>query len=130
MSNHTQNGECSKCGTCCTSLLPFSKEEIIRIKKYIADNNIKPVNRNTVLNPVYQDICPFLQEDKLCAIYPVRAEICQKFQCDKRITQFNHFDKTIINLFTEFFPEEYLSNPPDVKSINMEYQNRKDRIFV
>ena len=57
--NNTINGRCSSCGNCCSNILLLTDKEISKIKKYIKENNIKPVNRNSILNNEYKDVCPF-----------------------------------------------------------------------
>jgi hypothetical protein len=37
----TDNGECVKCGNCCTNFLPMSDKEIKVIKRYIKKHKIK-----------------------------------------------------------------------------------------
>ena len=38
----TDNGKCSNCGSCCTCNLPLTEQEIVIIKRYIKQHNIKP----------------------------------------------------------------------------------------
>lgn len=33
--NYTVDGKCSKCGNCCSDILPLSDDEIRRIHKYV-----------------------------------------------------------------------------------------------
>lgn len=40
--NTDKNGNCSRCGACCTCLLPISDGELKQIQNYISRNGIKP----------------------------------------------------------------------------------------
>ena len=76
-------GKCSKCGECCTNLLPVCQEEIDIIQKYVIKNKIRPqkqmlVMRNTLTCPYY--------DGKKCLIYEVRPLICKEFYCYKKPT--------------------------------------------
>ena len=68
---------CKRCGGCC-GLVPVSPEDIAEIKAYIKKNKIK-------INPLQGDlniVCPFLDKDKKCLIYPVRPLMCRLYRCD------------------------------------------------
>jgi len=76
----TCNGECSRCGECCTPLLPITLDEYYIIKDYIKKNKIEPTN---MVRPegIYIK-CPFYDFDnKICKIYEVRPEVCRAFSC-------------------------------------------------
>ena len=83
----TDNGCCVSCGSCCSSILPMTMEEVARIKKYIAKHDIKEQKAPAVLaKPTFNMYCPFMRMDVAkdrCTIYPVRPEICREFKCDK-----------------------------------------------
>lgn len=77
------NGQCSKCGNCCTDFLPVTKKEISKIKRYVKENNIKAENRIIEGNIILQ--CPFLnQKTKQCNIYEVRPFVCRNFLCSHK----------------------------------------------
>lgn len=82
----TENGQCSCCGECCSSLLPLSSAELKRIKAYVKKHNIKPHKHNRLVadQRTVDLTCPFLDTSKKhkCDIYPVRPEICQHFICN------------------------------------------------
>lgn len=106
--NNTINGRCSNCGNCCSNILLLTDKEISKIKKYIKENNIKPVNRNSILNNEYKDVCPFLNKENRCNIYPIRAQICQNFICDNSVRDdINYLDVKVVNMLSTFFPKEY-----------------------
>ena len=80
--NFTDNGKCSSCGNCCSNILPMSKEELKRIKKYVRKHHITDSSKNE--NVKFNMICPFRDnEKKVCTIYPIRPLICSDFKCDK-----------------------------------------------
>jgi Fe-S-cluster containining protein len=83
--NFTNNGECSKCGSCCSALLPLKKSEIDRLKRLIKARHIKPHEQPLIVNAV--DLtCPFLTDDNKCSIYDERPFICRVFKCDTKPT--------------------------------------------
>ena len=75
---------CAKCGKCCTDVLMATDQEIKKVKEYVKKYNIKPVNRNTIFDKEQKNICPFLNKDNICLIYPVRLKMCQRFFCGNR----------------------------------------------
>mgnify|MGYP003261505293 FL=1 len=82
--NYTVNGKCSKCGNCCSDILPLSDDEIRKIHKYIRQNGIRESKHLIpVAKPVLDMTCPFRDNGKkICTIYEVRPEICRQFICD------------------------------------------------
>lgn len=81
--NFTTDGVCSKCGQCCGAILPVTQQEIDRIKKYIAKNNIKPVQTLKIFATRTTDMtCPFYSKNE-CLVYEVRPRICKDFICNK-----------------------------------------------
>lgn len=77
----TKNGKCSKCGNCCTALLPLQESEVTRLKKLIKDRHLKPHKQPIVVQAI--DLtCPFLSDDNLCQIYDERPLICKIFKCN------------------------------------------------
>lgn len=126
------NGQCQDdCGKCCSSILPLNDHEIKKIKQYIRRNNIQPLNKNTnIYNDEYVDVCPFLTETNRCKIYIHRPEVCKRFFCgDRKLAAFNHRDKHMVNMLTEFFPDEPCYNAPNVKEIDSIYQNKKEKAY-
>ena len=85
--NHTNNGECTGCGDCCSNLLPMTEKEIEAIKQYINKHQIKECKHTIPLaNPVLDMTCPFLNTGKKtekCSIYSVRPAICRCFICSE-----------------------------------------------
>lgn len=74
-------GKCSKCGECCTNILPVNQKEIDAIQKYVIDNNIKPQKQMLVMQN--RLTCPYYNGKK-CLIYEVRPLICKEFYCYKK----------------------------------------------
>lgn len=113
----TENGECTKCGSCCSNFLPMTKTEIEVIRKYIAENGIKEQRILVPTSNVSFDMnCPFLntRKDKdKCEIYPVRPKICRDFICcpHKRPKMSLKYALTakVIDVRKEFFNESYKS---------------------
>ena len=84
--NFTNDGECSKCGNCCSTLLPLKSSEIARLRRLIKARGIKPHEQPKVVVAV--DLtCPFLTDDNLCSIYDDRPFICRVFKCDSKPTE-------------------------------------------
>lgn len=85
--NFCKNGECSRCGACCTPFLPMTKSEVKAVKEYLKKN---PQIRERALNQpffkgnnVYVRCCFYDDEKKECMIYPVRPFICRAYKCDQ-----------------------------------------------
>ena len=80
--NLTHKGHCSQCGQCCSNLLPLSDKEIMSIRSYISEHNIKPMPliRGKY---IFAGICPFLDHHRKCMIYDVRPLICKAFKCNR-----------------------------------------------
>ena len=84
--NLCKSGQCSRCGECCTPFIPITTKEYKTIEKYIKENNIEcenPVDGNNV----HVKCCFYNRKEKKCNIYPVRPEVCRRFQCNKTMQQ-------------------------------------------
>lgn len=79
--NNSICGKCSKCGECCTNILPVSQSEIDKIQKYVIKNNIKTQKQILVMQN--ELTCPYYNGKK-CLIYEVRPLICKEFYCYKK----------------------------------------------
>lgn len=81
----TENGKCSKCGQCCSNILPMTDKEIETIRRYIKRHGIKEQKHFIPLaGPTIDLTCPFLDSTKKtekCTIYEVRPLICSAFIC-------------------------------------------------
>lgn len=110
VTDFTEDGHCSGCGSCCSDFLAVSKEEIERIRVYVVNHHLK--EHITLVNPgIFMDCtCPFRDNvHKKCDIYPVRPQICRCFQCDQEMELINS-NKALfqqrnqtISMRTEFF---------------------------
>ncbi len=80
--NCSCNGQCSKCGECCTNFLPISQKEMFRIVEYVVAHNIKPQKHILVMQN--RLTCPYY-DGKKCLIYSIRPLICKEFYCFKKI---------------------------------------------
>lgn len=90
-------GKCSKCGECCTNLLPISQKELDTIQKYVIDNKIRPQTQMLVMQN--RSTCPYYNGKK-CLIYEVRPLICKEFYCYK---------KPDIETSKKFINDEYIT---------------------
>ena len=64
---------CIGCGGCCGHYLPLTDAEIERICAYADEHGIRP--RWTGID------CPWLADNKTCAIYEARPSICAAYHC-------------------------------------------------
>lgn len=76
------NGQCSKCGECCSNFLPVSQNEVDKIQKYVIENKIRPQKQMLVMKKTLT--CPYF-DGKKCLIYEVRPLICKEFYCYKKV---------------------------------------------
>lgn len=78
--NFCKDGECIKCGNCCSNILPMTPREVNIIKAYIRKNSIKEQPSSNVMD------CPFMDSSKelKCTIYEVRPTVCRDFICDRK----------------------------------------------
>lgn len=83
--DNTINGACSNCGECCSNLLPMTRHEAERIRRYVKHNRIKEQKHFVpTRNPVIDGICPFRDSaNRRCTAYDVRPDICRAYRCDK-----------------------------------------------
>lgn len=83
--NHTVNGKCSCCGSCCGRFLPLTKREIKTIRQYVKRHHIQAYTSKLPVSENHTDFnCPFCDieaGDKKCRIYEVRPEICRGYLC-------------------------------------------------
>lgn len=75
--------KCSRCGSCCSSILSITDYEFQQIKQYIKDNNIKLIHHSKEGD--IDLLCPFLdtsKKNKKCNIYNIRPRVCRLYQCN------------------------------------------------
>ena len=86
----TRNGQCARCGSCCSSILSVSEQEIKTMTGCAKANGFEPKLPDMGPDFVYM-LCPFLitnpDETRTCAIYQARPVICQTFLCKHNIRQ-------------------------------------------
>ena len=85
----TKNGQCSRCGSCCSSLLPLDFEEAKKLKDYVRDNKIVPHAIPEGDDVAYLQ-CPFLEKSgkpakASCLVYDARPAICRIFSCGRKV---------------------------------------------
>lgn len=111
-------GQCSKCGECCSNILPVSQEEVNKIQKYVIKNNIKPQTQMLVMQN--RLACPYY-DGKKCLIYEVRPLICKEFYCYK---------KPDIKMAAKFNKEKHVtvdmwSVAKNIENIRKNYRRKK-----
>lgn len=78
------DGQCSRCGGCCTRFLPITRSEEKEIRRYVLKKHI-PLERHGVDVDIDM-LCPFLHfaDDNTtsCSIYPIRPKICSLWNCN------------------------------------------------
>lgn len=79
----TCKGKCSKCGECCSNLLPLTNAEIRHLREIVKKRKLKP-HYHILYNAKYDMTCPFLNDQNKCSIYEDRPYICKIFKCDKK----------------------------------------------
>lgn len=78
----TRNGQCSRCGQCCSSVLPLGPDEWERLKKLVEEKKLRADVPSNGSDTVYV-FCPFLDKAaKACRIYEDRPDVCRTFKCD------------------------------------------------
>lgn len=94
------NGNCSRCGNCCTIAIPITREEENKIRQYIKKNDIQPENLYEE-NNFYAYCCFYDRKNHKCKIYDVRPSICRSFQCNRNIEELEK--EKIINHYRAFW---------------------------
>lgn len=107
------NGKCSKCGECCTNLLPITQDELYTIAEYVINNNIKPQKQVLVMQNKLT--CPYY-DGKKCLIYAIRPLICKEFYCYKKPSI--EFAKKIKE--KEYVPVDMWSLAKDIEKMRLE----------
>lgn len=72
-------GDCRGCGECCSRFLPLAAFDVERIETYIEGYGVEQ-------QPERGDIdltCPYLTDERMCAIYEARPDICRCYRCDE-----------------------------------------------
>ena len=82
----SKDGQCSRCGQCCPSIVCVSEEELARLKELAKE--VTPVfDRGDPGQPAIYARCPFLIQRKYfpayCQIYDRRPRVCRTFACSR-----------------------------------------------
>lgn len=84
--NLTKDGQCSRCGQCCPSVVCVSREELERLA--VLAKTVKPViDIPESGGPAVYARCPFLIQRKYfpayCQVYDDRPRVCRTFDCSR-----------------------------------------------
>ena len=112
MNDYTKNGECIRCGSCCSTFLPLTDKEFKTLKQWVKDNNYKPKQIAIIKSKTYDMTCPFLDKsNRNCVVYDIRPQICEDFRCDKVSADLSKYrgKREIYNLREDIFGEESIS---------------------
>lgn len=67
--------ECNCCGDCCrVNVLAMTHEEVERIRAYMAEHHIVPIDR-------HKQRCCLEAPDGRCMVWPARAQVCRLHNC-------------------------------------------------
>lgn len=105
----TNNGVCSGCAECCSSILPISEEEYLQIGRYIHKHNI--MGYRNPLDLYWHYKCPFLDSSHKCRIYSIRPTICREFKCDLQkkgifnVSAFTDVERKAVNMWDLFYKD-------------------------
>lgn len=85
--DYSTNGECSRCGRCCSNLLSMTLKDVRRIRSYLQMHKAIPASpaRPDKFRSIPFDSCPFCDlsgKKATCMIYEARPAICRKFLCN------------------------------------------------
>lgn len=120
--DHTANGKCSCCGSCCGRFLPLTRREIKTIHRYVKQHHIQAYVAKLPVAKNHMDFnCPFCDlaaGDKKCRIYEVRPEICRGYLCcnvkDRRLADaLLKKNAQPIDMWHVFFKEPDLLKPKE-----------------
>lgn len=79
---YTPKGDCKGCGECCSRFLPLSTFDVQRLSNYVFKHGVKPHEKT---DGAFDLTCPYLDENKECAVYIARPEVCRAYRCDKQM---------------------------------------------
>lgn len=87
VTNNCINNKCSRCGDCCgAGPMPITRHEEKVIRKYIKENNIKPMPQEVRQHKDKAEIqlhcCFYDYMNHTCTIYKVRPDVCRSFKCN------------------------------------------------
>lgn len=87
------NPTCKGCNECCSIIVMITKEEFMRLRKFLRHDNLgkQIFKRGINLITRYRDqgtlylMCPFCNSKKRCEIYSMRPKMCRDFHCTKEL---------------------------------------------
>lgn len=80
--NNTKNGRCTNCGECCSEYIPWTQEEVNKVKAYLFDHPEIKQDKHIIGKDQHM-LCTFRDmKNKTCRIYPVRPQVCRSFICN------------------------------------------------
>lgn len=115
----TKDGKCSRCGSCCSTMLPMTEKEVQTIKKWLKKHHVKEQRHNGMIGT--DMTCPFRDEmKKECLIYEVRPWICRDFMCNKKPEDIwkSKIDAAHMNCNIVFMRSEFFGNDEDLNLFN------------
>ena len=135
----TENGNCSRCGGCCSVLLPITQTELDLLKKYVKKHGITRQNHETGAEKgiTVDAVCPLLQyegEYTTCLAEEVKPYVCRQYLCNMSEDDINKKTEgmkleqyRLCHLGEELFPEEYTEEEIDIAKYITEEQLKRDR---
>ena len=74
--NFTKDGKCTKCGNCCTALLPITKQELKELQRYVKKHHIQIVRHEGGIDIT----CPFRNDELgICMVYEKSHKSAETF---------------------------------------------------
>lgn len=91
--DNTCNGKCTKCGECCSIVLPLDQDDANKMQDYIIKNKIFPQKFLRLMTNKWQ--CPYYtgNKEKGCSIYEARPKICKYYKCDKKAINYKELSE-------------------------------------
>ncbi|MBN2794813.1 MAG: YkgJ family cysteine cluster protein [Clostridia bacterium] len=127
--NQVPGGSCTGCAKCCTEAVQAFYVEFLNIHNFLQRENLLEAYEKKVETHYFSELykrqdCPFLKEDKSCAIYPVRPLVCRMFG-HSSYEEHEHSYQGIREMNEEvdqyFFDTYHVHIPEDVKHHKIEY---------
>lgn len=145
------DGTCSRCGNCCSDLIPLLPSDIKRIRCHLKTHPMEPVlhgYHEAQTEYLVDLMCPFLNDEThACDIYDVRPAICRTYLCKTHCEQTQDKnepdaittdmlkaiegttetpdDLKIQSMQQTFFPRAWLPHIGDMVVLNPWNQNQK-----
>lgn len=72
-------GSCLGCGECCSRFLSLSEPDKARLLAYVLQHGIEQTPERAEVDLR----CPYLTDERTCAVYDARPAICRAYRCDQ-----------------------------------------------